>query len=212
MRRLMLIAGCCLLTALVGAAQGTAAPGPPPKLNKKQLHPRTCGQGKLVINAQQKVVNDVDSGARGNFWATDTYTRHFQVWQTGTGVYCAIVRYDGRFTTLAGPSPGGTATIPEGITGRFDGGYRMDFTAKLLAKPRRNTHGSIGTFDYRCDAAGNCPGSSYWVSLYFKSVTGDEFDWWGWIYRAGKNGTWLNEIAGTKGDIVARSKPGPPKK
>ena len=209
MRPLTFISGT-MLTALVAAGAAMAAPGPPPKLNEKQLHARTCGQGKLVIDVHHKVVNDVDSGTKGNYWARDEYTRKLRVWRTGAGVYCAIVNYDGTFTTLAGPSPGGTTTIPAGITGTFKGGYRMDFTARLRARPGVKTRGSLGTFDYRCDTAGNCPGSRYWVSVFFTKVTGDEFDWWGWIYKAGRNGTWLNAIDGVKGDIVGSKKPEPP--
>jgi hypothetical protein len=203
MRRAITITLAIACSIALSAATSLAAPGPKPKLDKKQLHPKTCGTGQAVISVVQKVVNDVDSGTKGNYWAFDSYTRHIKVWRTGTNVYCAIVRYNGKFTTLAGFSPGGTTSIPAGIKGRFEGGYRMDFTGTLLPNPAKPTHGSIGTFDYQCTSAGVCPGSVYWVSLYFTGVAGDDFDWWGWIYRAGKgSGTWLNSITGSKGDIV----------
>jgi len=205
MRRLMIFTACCVGT-LAALSAAAAAPGPTPRIDRTQLQPRTCGGGRAVIDVRQTVVNDVDSGSRGNYWASDDYVRRIEVWRTGPGAFCAIVRYDGRFTTLPGSSPGGSGTLGAGIRGKFEGGYRMDFKATMRVRPARRVKGSIGTWDYRCDTAGNCPGSVYWVSLYFTGVTGDEFDWWGWIYRAGKSGTWLNAITGTKGDIVGDGK------
>jgi hypothetical protein len=202
MKRLLIaLTSVCALAA----PAALASPGQPPRLNKHQLEHKTCGKGKQVINVEQKVVNDVDSGTKGNFWAFDSYTRSIKVWQLGTANYCTIVRYDGTFTTIAGASPGGSGSVGDGLTGHFEGGYRMDFNGTLVARPTVKTHGSIGTFDYRCDKAGNCPGSVYWVTLFFTNVTGDDFDWWGWLYKAGKNGTWLNSIDGAKGDIVGKA-------
>jgi hypothetical protein len=199
--KLGLTAAAALLAALA-AATALAAPGPPPKLNKRQLAPKTCGAGRLVIDVDQKIVNDVDSGTQGNFWAFDNYHRSIKVWRLGTNNFCTIVRYAGSFRTIAGTSPGASGTVSAGITGHFDGGYRMDFNGTPIAHPTVKTHGSIGTFDYRCNTAGNCPGSVYWVTLFFTNVTGDDFDWWGWLYKAGKNGTWLNSIDGARGDIT----------
>lgn len=210
MPRLPLIIASFLALAVPAAL---AAPGPAPKLNRQQLHPRTCGRGKLVVNVVQRVVNDVDSGTKGNFWAFDDYTRVLKVWKVGEHNFCAIATYVGSFRTIAGSSPGGSGTVAAGVKGHFDGGYRMDFSGTLLVHPSRKTHGSIGTFDYRCDTAGNCPGSVYWVTLYFSNVTGDDFDWWGWLYKAqGNAGTWLNSIEGAKGDIVSAKDHGNGKK
>jgi hypothetical protein len=200
MKHRLVITAIC---ALALPASVLAAPGPPPKLNKHQLERKTCGKGKLVVNAVQKVVNDVDSGTKGNFWAYDDYTRTIKVWRLGQTNYCSIVSYDGTFRTIAGPSPGGGGIVTAGMKGNFQGGYRMDFNGTLLAHPAIKSNGSIGTVNYRCDSAGNCPGSVYWVTQFFGNVTGDDFDWWGWLYKAGGNGTWLNSIDGAKGDIVA---------
>ena len=192
-----------VIAALALAAPAAfAAPGPPPKLNTHQLQRKTCGKGRLAVNVVQKVVNDFDSGTKGNVWAFDNYSRVIKVWRIGRTNYCTIVTYGGTFRTIAGTSPGGSGTVPDGLAGHFTGGYRMDFNGTLLAKPARRTRGSIGTFDYKCDKSGNCPGSVYWVTLYFSNVTGDDFDWWGWLYKAGRNGTWLNSIDGAKGDIT----------
>src|SRR5205823_6349178 len=55
--------------------------------------------GSPVVNINEKVVNDVDSGLAGN-WAIDSYNRHIQVWQTGagwdvSGVYTMDVLFQG---------------------------------------------------------------------------------------------------------------------
>ena len=60
----------------------------------------------------------------GNAWAFDNYARRLVVVRTGPGQFCAITRYLGNFTTNAGTSPGGTGTVPDGLTGSFAGGYR----------------------------------------------------------------------------------------
>lgn len=198
------------LAALAGAPHASTAP--PPKVDREELKPKACGSGKLVVNVHQQIRNDADSGTRGNVWALDDYQRSIKVWQVAPGRFCSIALYDGQFRTVAGPSPGGTGNISEGITGRFDGGYRMDFKAKLLARPLRRNLGDIGTFDYRCDASGRCPGSVYWVSLYFTNIRGDKPDWWGWLYRTSSNGTWLNSSDGVEGDIVDGEKKGRGKK
>ena len=199
MRPLALIAA----VAALAASPAAGAPGPEPKLNQHELAPRTCGKGTLVVDAVQKVLNDVDSGTERNVWALDDYTRHLKVWRLGAHKFCTIVSYEGRFETISGPSPGGTGTVPNGLIGRFDGGYRMDFNGTLRAHPLHRPRGMIGTFDYRCDASAKCPGSTYWITFYFTGVTGDDFDWWGWLYKSRKYGTWLNSIDGAKGDIVA---------
>ena len=43
-----------------------------------QLHSgaSACPSGPVVVNVVQKVVNSVDSGTAGNFWAFDDYIRH----------------------------------------------------------------------------------------------------------------------------------------
>ena len=204
-RRSVIALTICALVSPAAAAAST----PPPKLAKNQLQRKTCGAGRLVVGVAQRVLNDVEKGTKGNFWAFDDYTRTIKVWKTGQHNFCTIVTYAGTFRTIAGPSPGGTATMPGGLIGSFVGGYRMDFRGTLRPRPARRTHGSIGAVNYRCDAAGRCPGSSYWVTLYFSNVTGDDFDWWGWLYRAhGNGGAWLNSIDGAKGDIVGNEKKG----
>lgn len=178
----------------------------PERLNfGKQLNASQCnGGGKLVVNVVQRVINNADSGVTTPVWAFDEFTRQIQVWQTGADTFCATVKYQGSFVTIAGPSPMGLGVIEAGIKGTFEGGYTAPISGKLKATPGANTKGNIGTVDYACDAAGACPGAFFWADLYFE--TGDPgfvFDqpWWGWIYHGGNNGTWVNASGGNSGDI-----------
>ncbi len=172
-----------------------------------QLHsgPASCPSGTLVINVVQKVSNDNDSGVAGNAWAYDDFVRQIQVVQTGLGTFCATVRYQGSFTTIAGASPNNTGTVGDGIVGTFEGGYvSTDFTAALNDPPGARLRGSIGTFDYACDTAFNCSGYVDWTTLYFNTVSGFDLAWWGWVYHAGNNGSWTNSADGNSGDITGQ--------
>jgi hypothetical protein len=44
-----------------------------------------------------------------------------------------------------------------------------------------------------------------WRSDYFTGVSGFAFDeWWGWVYHAGNNGSWVNAIDGNEGNITGQ--------
>ncbi len=193
-----------VLCVLLSAASVVAAPGE--HLNwGAQLHTgaSACPSGPLVINVVEKVLNDDDSGVAGNAWALDDFVRQIQVVDTGGGTFCATVSYQGSFTTFAGISPGGTGVVGAGVVGTFEGGYASTlFSATLKSTPGARVRGSIGTFDYRCDAAFNCPGFVDWTTLYFDNVSGFGLAWWGWTYHAGNNGSWVNAISGNSGDIT----------
>lgn len=177
---------------------------PTDKLNfGSQLNATQCkaGDGKLVVNVVQHVVNNADSGVGGNTWALDNFQRQIQVWQTSDTTFCATLKYQGSFVTFAGHSPGNGSEIAAGITGTFEGGYIAQITGKLKSVPGASTRGNIGTVDYACDASGNCPGASFWAELYFESAFTFDQPWWGWIYHAGADGTWVNAVSGNSGDI-----------
>ena len=83
----------------------------------------------------------------------------------GAERFCALVRYQGSFTTLAGPSPSpvGSNDISAGIDGSFEGGYLLVFNADELPSPEFSTRGHIGTFDGPIDLYD-------WRSLYFTKI------------------------------------------
>ncbi len=178
------------------------------KLNwQRQLTKKQCNaEGKPVINIEEKVKNDVDSGFAGN-WAIDNYTRHIKVWSTGENTWCATVKYEGKANAVAGQTgPGGTGTIGSNVKAEMEGGYRATFTGSLKGSPLWPTHGNVGTVDYGCNISG---GSSCtyvnWTGQYFDGVGLFDQPWWGWIYRAGHHGTWVNAIgvpAASSGNIL----------
>ena len=169
-----------------------------------QLHSgiSACPSGTLVINVVEKVLNDADSGVAGNTWALDDFLRQIQVVQTDTNTFCATVKFQGSFTTFAGISPGGTGAVGEGVVGTFEGGYSSTvFSATLKSSPDNRVRGSIGTFNYQCNAFG-CSNSSDWTTFYFDNVSGFDLSWWGWTYHAGNNGSWVDASSGISGDIT----------
>jgi len=156
-------------------------------------------KGSPIINVTEKITNDVDSAVGGTNWAFDDINRLIKVWQVTDSSFCALVKYEGKYTTIAGPSPQGTGTVPEGWTGSFQGGYKMTIEGTLIAEPTWSMKGNVGTYDYNCDAAGICTRDS-WLDHYF-NVTNYDQPWWGWIYHGGEHGTWVNASTGNLGDI-----------
>lgn len=214
-KKLMALAAvvAALLGLVIVVGQAMAAPDAPHLNWGSEVNPGRCPGGKLVINVTQRVINSLDSGTGGNWWAADNYERQIQVRQTGTDTFCAVVRYQGDFTTYAGPSPQNTDTIAAGITGTFQGGYRMTITGSLLSAPSWSTRGRIGVTDYACtwtdDGDGvfefgeeTCSGAINWLDQYFSSGYSFAYDWWGWVYHGGRNGTWVNSSDGNQGDIT----------
>jgi hypothetical protein len=176
-----------------------------------------CGAGKLVLNVRYRVLNDLDTGVRGNNWAFDDYARAVHVWRKSAGRYCAASTYaDGTFTTIAGPSPGGKTT-PAGIRGTFKGASVTTFRGAQRADVKPTT-GDLGLKDFQCtsnDVKGRCAGTFDWLSAYFTS--GDNFKSFKYVryafaYHAleGGRGTWSDTLVGRKyqsrGDIKALKK------
>jgi hypothetical protein len=162
-----------------------------------------CPSGTMVAYVTQNVRNAADRGLAGNVWALADYTRYIAVIQTGPATYCAALTYvSGSFTTTGnGPSPGlSSRTLRSGISGIIGGGYRTTTFIGTWA-PSVPTSGSIGTYDYGCDASGDCPGYVDWTSLFFSSTVGFTANWWGWIYSTSANGLWVQRADITYGDI-----------
>ena len=184
-----------------------------------ELSKSACGSnlGRPVIDVNQRVQNDSDSGVANNYWAFDYFTRRITVWETvapeqasGSGTYCAIVSYSGNFYTIPGQvGPGNdpvgakidTATN-EPVHGSFSGGSRFTITGSLISSPAWTTHGYVGTTNYQCDINANCPGYISWIDQYFASGNSFTYGWWGWKYDAGSHGTWINAQDGNSGNIL----------
>lgn len=173
-----------------------------------------CGAGRLVLSIHYRVLNDVDTGIRGNNWAFDTYTRTVRVRQKTRGRFCAASTYVGTFATIAGPSPAGKTTIPAGVRGTFKGQSVTTFHG-AIDESATPTRGDLGTKDFQCtsnDVKGRCAGTYDWLSHYFtsadnfKSFTYVRYDF---TYHAieGGNGTWMDKLVGgtykSRGDIRA---------
>ncbi len=170
-------------------------------------------KGDPMVDVTMKVLNDVDSGlgdnayfpGNGNFWNVESFTKRVRFWQTGENTYCAVVTfYNGRFNAFYKQTgPGGTGLIGSGVEGEMSGGYRTTFTGTLLSTPLWATNGNVGTFDYNCDLLQNCSGSVDWTTKYFSTTTGFEnYSWWGWQYKAGSHGTWINSSDANTGNIL----------
>jgi hypothetical protein len=204
MRRFGVFIGVLVAAALVAAGAASSKSGP------KNLG---CGAGKLVIDIRFTVVQDVDTGVRGNNWAFDNYTRAVKVWRKSPGRFCAASTYGGTFTTIEGTSPGGTGFVPAGIAGTMTGFYRTNvFRGTLLATPKERKAGNLGTFSFACTAAskkGSCPGSFDWPSAYFAGGANYTIVQYKFTYRTKRNGTWQLIGLRSHGDIVGKKKPPP---
>jgi hypothetical protein len=185
----LLIASCAF------AASISAAPGL--KLDKQDIGPKSCnGAGaKVVVDVHFTLVTP-DSGFGGNDWANDTIDRHLRIWQQSDTTFCAQVEDHGKFVTMAGTSPGGSSTVGDGVTGNLEGGYVVsNIVGTLKATPDYATRGNLG------GPYGDVRPS---VASYVNSAPLNLSEW-GWIYHAGKNGTWLNQddvAAADSGDIT----------
>lgn len=180
-----------------------------------------CPSGKKILNVTRKIVNAVDSGTGINqygvvWWADSKYNQNIQVVETAPDTFCATVTSKGKFTSVGGNSPGCSSTatctnpaqdqLDAGVMGTFEGGLINTFTGTFDPGDMR-TRGSIGTLDGDCNAAtaGGClaPVFSAWRSEFFTDVDDSSLSWWGWVYHAGKNGTWVNSSDGNEGDITS---------
>lgn len=170
----------------------------------KELAAGRCVKpGKQVVNVTQKVLNSVDSGTAGNYWAFDNYNRTIQVWQQEGGTYCAVVKYQGQFDAQEGQiSPGNGGTLDGSEDGNFEGGYRGTIVGTLKTSPAWKANGTVGDVDYQCAIDGTCPGAVNWLGQYFNAGYSFAYDWWGWIYHTGRNGTWVNSVDANSGDIL----------
>ena len=170
-----------------------------------------CGSGKLVLSVSYHVLNDVDTGVRGNNWAFDTYDRTVRVWRKAPGRFCSASTYDGEFTSLAGASPGGRWQLPAGIRGTFTGSSVTTFRGGFAPRLAR-VRGSVGIKDFACSSAdtkGQCSGTWDWLSDYFTNVTAFKYARYSFAYHATENGSgrWTDRLAGGKIRVAGDIKP-----
>ena len=162
-----------------------------------------------MLNITYRVVNDVDTGVRGNNWAFDTYTRAVHVWRKALGRFCSASTYNGEFTTIEGTSPGGRWQLPAGIRGLFKGSSATTFRA-TFAPAGAPVRGSLGVKDFACTSdvqKGQCTGTWDWLRTYFTGISRFAYLRYSFSYHATENGTgtWSDTLAGGKihfsGDI-----------
>ena len=104
---------------------------------------------------------------------------------------------------MAGQSPGGGATLTPGIEGTIEGGSTGTVTGSLKTSPSKRIRGNIGSIDLGCDPlTGTCTVVGSWLDYYFNSGYVFSYNWWGWIYHGGNNGSWVNATTGNSGDIT----------
>ncbi len=178
----------------------------------------TCTTGvgaPLLVDVNQNVTNDVDSGNHGN-WALDAYARHIQVWAEGT-TYCARVDYDGTFLAPAGvQSPQNGTLLTGDVNGSIHGGYTKSFSGSLKATPTIPTNlDYAGTLENiltwtqdLLPKVYNGNTSANWMDEVFESgYTGSFINsgtGWSWTYTAtdvGNTTSWINAGTGSSGDI-----------
>ena len=170
---------------------------------------------------RRKIVNSLDSGTGKNqwgtvWWATNEFDQRIKVVETDDG-FCATVTYVGKFESVGGDGPGCSTDwndtcgdqlgLEAGVTGRFEGGYTRNLTGTF--DPQLRTKGKLGTYDTDCDpsvADGDCAFSPSrgWIDDYFDGAAWEpSYLWWGWSYKAGKNGSWVNATnpPGNSGNI-----------
>ena len=207
--------------AMLACPPASAAPGQ--HLNwghQLRASETSCPSGDKVLNVVYKITNSVDSGTGTNdfdavWWAVIDYVLHVQVVELDSGSFCATVKTQGSFESVGGDGPGCVndsncgmleGRLEPGVVGTFQGGGTRTFTGEFSPGSMR-TKGSIGTFDHDCDpevSGGDCDGAgvSRWLDLYFTNVQDLSYEWWGWVYHAGNNGSWVNKIDGNEGNIT----------
>jgi hypothetical protein len=185
MRKFITLAALVMAAFSITATTALASPGP------VSTGKQACkASGPAVVNVNYTYTSP-DSGLGGNDWANDTIKRQIQIWKIDGG-YCASVKDQGSFVTLAGTSPGATGTVSAGITGTLKGGYTTTLLTGEFNPNGLATKGNLGSFDHT-----NRPSfMSYGLSGALAE--------WGWVYETTNNGSWINASnpPGSTGDIT----------
>jgi hypothetical protein len=187
---------------LLGTA--TAGLAQTPSLNwGSEVNPSKCptdqGYRYLEINVTRKIELNTAPGAghydlvpmssTGDCWARREFNQHIQVWKVGVQGeqerFCALVRYQGSFTSTGSTNPNGGTGLSADVDGTFEGGYRLVFAAdESFSAPTRG----------HLETVAESTGATDWMQSYFSNISNSVPEWWGWVYHGGHNGTWVNAI------------------
>lgn len=166
--------------------------------------PMTAGAGQDSVHYGPISSGSPDSGTCGNDWANDTYRRTFDAATTAAanGTFSITETFiDGRFVTVAGPSPDacdptGTAgsMITSGVTGSFHGNFMIVV--------------SNGTFNAGASCETGCDTTAGFVATVYGAAATFDIPSFGFTYHANGPGLiqreWRNASAdqgGNGGDI-----------
>lgn len=204
MRKSLLVV--CVALATLGVLPGSAMASSTP--SSVALPPLSC-TGTLLVDVSVRVLNEADAGVLGNIWALDAINERARVWQTvapsavgSPGGYCVVTSSSGSFVTFAGPSPEGSGTVTAGVDGWVVSVQRFEVTA--IFQPVVPVSGFLGTFDFRCNQQGVCPGNVRFSSFLFQHITAFGGAGLASVYFAGRHGTWVQTSSGDLGDITGR--------
>ncbi len=163
--------------------------------------------GALVFAFSSTAMADVkvhesgspDSGTCGNNWANDTFSREFDVQQTGGTFVLTEFFKDGHFVTVAAASPGGCETgsnhgklVSAGVRGSFHG-----FISGTVTGGKYNPNATCPT---------PCNGGTFVPAFFGPAATWNVTTDWSFSYEAQGGGllfrTWTNAGSGNLGDIA----------
>ena len=154
-----------------------------------------------------------DSGTCGPDWANDTFHRSFTVSANADGTFA--VREDftkGRFTTIAGTSPGAcnTAPPPLGNGSLVRAGVKGTFHGYLAGTVFGATFNENGCSSGGCDTTAGFVLKVFGPTATYSCVTGPGTCSFFFTYHAGGKGLifrhWINastDLGGNRGDIAS---------
>lgn len=134
--------------------------------------PVCAGATDLVVDVTQDVLNQPFLPARdGHMWANFSYTQHLRIWTVGARQYCVRKDVEGTWVSIAGPSPGLTGTISDGLRGTFTDTTYWEWTGTLA--PIAPTSGYLGQVHADCTAVDVCADDSFLIAdkYYFSQGT-----------------------------------------
>ena len=122
------------------------------------IQPASSGSGTSTQHYGPYASSSGDSGTCGPDWATDTFDRHFTVFQNDDGSFLVVEQFkDGSFVTTAGPSPGACdpnntpGTVNGGITGSMHGYFVVPLPPGTMQTSPDSHCNATGMTDSGCN-------------------------------------------------------------